>query len=380
MQKRRGLLASILGATLLAAGVACSGANGPLTTTGTQGDGAATIATATSTAISPTVATNASASTPAGTMTTADLVDYAGPAVVRVSLPQGVGSGWIIDPSGYIITNNHVVESAPQAVTVTLADGSVYGAQVVGRDARADLAVLKIDAGQDLPALSLADIDATRVGEDVVAIGYALDLSSGEGPPTVTRGIVSALDREINDAGILGAIQTDAAINHGNSGGPLLNYRGEVVGVNTSLAPDPTTGGVAQNVGFAVGADTIGAVYNEILDKGRVDRALLGIGGQGADAGFRTIRPAEAEALGLPGDTTGVLVGPAGVNIGGPADLGGMRGNDVIVRIGKYQIQDESDLAVAMIDYDPGDTVEIDVYRDGQLQTLNVTLGTPPAS
>ncbi len=377
MQIKRGLLASILGVTLLAGGVACSSSDGPLGSTN-QGDDAETTAIATS--VSPTVSTNASATTPTDTMTTADLVDYAGPAVVRVSLPQGVGSGWIIDPSGYIITNNHVVESAPQAVTVTLADGSVYDAEVVGRDPRADLAVLKINTDEDLPSLTLADIDATRVGEDVVAIGYALDLTDGEGPPTVTRGIVSALDREIDDGGILGAIQTDAAINHGNSGGPLLNYAGEVVGVNTSLAPDPTTGGVAQNVGFAVGADTIGAVYNEIREKGSVDRALLGIGGQGADAGFRTIRPAEAESLGLSADTTGVLIGPAGVNIGGPADLGGMQGNDVIARIGKYDIEDESDLAVAMIDYDPGDTVDVDVYRDGQLVTLSITLGTPTSS
>ena len=369
MELQRGILATTLGASLLILGAACSSSNGELANAATTGGEATSVAP---TSQAPT-ATHASTTV---TMTTAELVEFASESVVRVSLPSGVGSGFIIDPTGYIITNNHVVEDAPQAVTVTLADGSVYDAQVVGRDPRADLAVLKINAGEPLPALSLANIDETRVGEDVVAIGYALDLSDGDGPPTVTKGIVSALDREIEGSLILGAIQTDAAINHGNSGGPLLNYKGEVVGVNTSLAPDPNTGGVAQNVGFAVGADTIGAAYKEIVATGHVERALLGIGGvQSEEGGFRTIRPAEAEKLGLPRDTTGVLVGLAGVSPGQPADLAGMEGNDVIVRIGDYTIEDESDLAVAMIDYDPGDSVEVDVYRNGDLVTLNVTLG-----
>jgi S1-C subfamily serine protease len=377
MHIKRGVLASILGAGLLL-GAACSSSNGGLTATATPVEDQAEATATSGTSNNPT-ATNTSTSTAVTTMTTAELVEFAGPSVVRVSLPTGVGSGFIIDASGYIVTNNHVVESAPQAVQVTLADGSVYDALVVGRDPRADLAVLKIEPRAELAALALADIDATKVGEDVVAIGYALDLSNGSGPPSVTRGIVSALNREAAGSG-LGAIQTDAAINHGNSGGPLLNYKGEVLGVNTSLAPDPATGGVAQNVGFAVGADTISAVYDEILAIGRVDRALLGIGGDGEGAGFSTVRPAEAEELGLPRDTTGVLVGVAGVNPAGPAAVAGMEGNDLIVRIGDYEVEDESDLAVAMIDYDPGDVVEVDVYRDGELLTLTLNLGTPTSS
>jgi S1-C subfamily serine protease len=276
------------------------------------------------------------------------------------------------------MTNNHVVESAPFSVEVTLADGSVFPAEVLGRDPRADLALLKIDAGRELPALELAELDGVSVGEDVIAIGFALDLSAGTGPPSVTRGIVSALNRAIPSSGILGAVQTDAAINHGNSGGPLIDYEGHVVGINTSLAPDGASGGLAQNIGFAVGSDTIEAVYDEILELGFVDRALLGISAAGD--GFRAIRPAEATALGLPSETRGVFLGSQGVSANGPAAAAGMLDNDLIVRIGDYRIDDESDLAVAMVVYDPGDTVEVEVIRDGESLTLAVTLGSADAA
>lgn len=355
-----------IAASLLLLGAACS-SRGDVPTPTVEDSSPTATTPATNTA----APTNTAATTTA--FTTEELVAFAAPSVVRVSLPNGVGSGVIIDANGYIMTNNHVVESAPQAVRVTLADGSIHSATVLGRDPQADLALLKISAGRQLQALELADLDDVRVGQDVIAIGFALDLSGGDGPPSVTRGIVSALNRAIPTSRILGAVQTDAAINHGNSGGPLINYQGQVVGINTSLAPDTTTGGLAQNIGFAVGADTIRAVYLEILELGFVDRALLGI------SLFAAIRPAEAAALGLPDDLAGVLIRPDGVSANGPAAAAGMLPNDLIVRIGDYVVDDESDLAAAMVTYDPGDTVEVEVYRDGAPVTLAVTLGSADA-
>lgn len=300
--------------------------------------------------------------------TTEELVEYASESVVRVAILSGVGSGFIIDSDGYIVTNYHVVEAGLNDVTVTLADGARLPAVVVGIDPRADLAVLKIETSAELQALELADLDHVGVGQDVVAIGFALDLTGGSGPPSVTRGIVSAKNRPIQSSGILGAIQTDTAINHGNSGGPLVNYEGKVVGVNTSLAPDRTSStGLAQNIGFAVGADTIAAVYAEIRETGEVRRAFLGIGS------FAALRPSQAETLGLDRSQTGILVND--VSGGGPASVGGMLPSDVIVRVGDTDIQDESDLAVAMVVYDPGETVDVEVYRNGSRTELSVTLG-----
>lgn len=359
------LLAATALAGVLALGSACSSIESPAEDDD-PGSGATT------TAVGPTPPTASQPTTEDSTArqafdTTEDLVDYAGSAVVRVAIPTGVGSGFVIDSEGYIITNYHVVESGLNNVTVTLADGARLSAEVVGVDPRADLAVLKVNASGELPALELADLDDVGVGQDVVAIGFALDLTGGSGPPSVTRGIVSAKNRPIASSGILGAIQTDTAINHGNSGGPLVNYDGKVVGVNTSLAPDRTsTTGIAQNIGFAVGADTIGAVYDEILEKGEVLRAFLGIGN------FAAIRPAEAESLGLDRSQTGILVNE--VPSGGPASIGGMEPADVVVRVGDTEVHDESDLAVAMVVYDPGETVDVTVLRDGEETTFPVTL------
>lgn len=306
-----------------------------------------------------------------GPLTTAELVDVVQDSVVRVSIPGGVGSGFVIDPDGFIITNYHVIETGLNNVDVTLSDGAVLQAEVVGTDPQSDLAVLRVDAGRPLPPLELAELRDVMVGEDVVAIGFALDLAEGAGPPSVTRGIVSAKNRAIASRlpAILGAVQTDAAINRGNSGGPLLNYRGQVVGVNTALAPD-REGGVAQNIGFAVGADTVRAVYDEIREKGRVDRALLGI------QSFNSIRPAEARALGLPEDTRGILLRDGSVLPDGPAGSAGLLAQDVIVSVGGQQVEDESELAVAMIVYDPGETVTLAVYREGTLIDVEVTLGS----
>lgn len=370
ISKRTRSVALGLAALTVFAGAACSSRGGD-EAPGTSAQ--QTVAQVTETPSNASPQAQTSVTTNDDDLSTEELVELAQPAVVRVAVPGGVGSGFIVDSDGYIVTNNHVVESGLGAVEVTLADGSRYPAEVVGTDPRVDIAVLKIETGHELPALELADLDTVNVGEDVVAIGYALDLSDGRGDPSVTRGIISGKNRTIPTNQILGAVQTDAAINHGNSGGPLLDYQGRVVGVNTALAPDPTTNSLAQNIGLAVGSDMVTAVYEELLRAGTVQRAYLGIGG------FAAIRPAEAEALGLDRDTEGILVAAGGVAIGSPAAQGGMQDQDVIVRVGDYDIADESDLAVAMTAYDPGNTVDIDVMRGGEEVTLSVTLGEASA-
>jgi S1-C subfamily serine protease len=307
-------------------------------------------------------------------MTVPQVVRLAEPSIVRIATGTGVGSGFIVSEDGYIVTNNHVVANsagvALSQVQVTLSDGTVLTGRVVGTDPRSDLAIVKIEGGP-YRALALADLDTVEIGQDVVAIGYALDLRRGEGPSfSVTRGIVSQKNRAIEEAAILGAIQTDAAINHGNSGGPLLNLRGEVVGVNTSLVPDRTTGSVGQGIGLAVGSDTVRAVYEEIRATGSVNRGLLGV------RNFEALRPAGARSLGLPDDTRGVyLRGADSVDLNGPAATAGIRPGDVIVKIGETVIRNETDLAIALIRADAGETVPVQVFRDGQRMTFSVTLG-----
>jgi S1-C subfamily serine protease len=331
---------------------------------------------ATSTPPSTQATTSTPTPRPDSEMTVAEVVRLAEPSVVRIATGGGVGSGFIVSEDGYIVTNNHVVASSTGAavsqVQVTLSDGSVVTGRVIGTDPRSDLAILKIDGGP-YRALALADLDKVEIGQDVVAIGYALDLRRGEGPSfSVTRGIVSQKNRAIEEAAILGAIQTDAAINHGNSGGPLLSLYGEVVGVNTSLVPDRLSGsGVGQGIGLAVGSDTVKAVYEEIRANGAVDRGLLGV------RNFESLRPATARALGLPEDTRGVyLSGADSIDPGGPAAAAGLRAGDVIAKIGDTVIRNETDLAVALIRANGGETVPVDVYRNGQRLTFNVTLAS----
>lgn len=312
-------------------------------------------------------------------LSVADLVKLAEPSVVRVQTNSGVGTGWIVSETGDIITNFHVIESTSGRVStnikVTLSDGAEVTASVVGTDARGDLALLNINM-TGLKALKIGDLNQVVVGQDVVAIGYALDLKRGEGPSfSVTRGIVSAKNRGIEESStILGAIQTDAAINHGNSGGPLLNMAGEVIGVNTAIAPDPTstTGATAPGIGFAIGADTVKAVYQELKESGKIERGLFGI------ADFSALRPAQAKTLGIPTEVSGVYLQAAtSVAAGGPAAQGGLRVGDVVTKIGDYVIRNESDLSVAMIRQQPGDKVTVEYYRDGKLASTTVTLGTP---
>ncbi len=379
-----------LAALALVFGAACSSntASSGSTTTNTTGSSATTASAP------PPAAATVRAQT--GTeMTTAQLVKYAEASVVRVETTlvngTGVGTGFIADSDGNIVTNQHVIDGArargnsSTGITVTTSDGATYPAKVVGSDTKSDLAVIKIDA-KNLKPLPIGQLENVTVGQDVVAIGFALDLQGGEGPSfSVTKGIVSAKNRAISESSaVLGAIQTDAAINHGNSGGPLLDMYGNVIGVNTAIAPDNTTGGIAPGIGFAVGADTVKAVYESIKTDGKVNRGFLGIGN------FEALRPAKARELGIPDGTAGVYLPTTTQTVrtvngietqtsvvgGGPAERGGMKPGDVITKIGDTAIADESELAVALIKHHPGEKVSVEIYRGGKKMNLDITLGT----
>ncbi len=334
--------------------------------------------TAATTAAPAAAATSVQTNARPAQLTVAEVVKIADPAIVRIETGGGVGSGFIVSTDGYIVTNNHVVLTrtgkAATTVNVTLSDGSRVAGTVVGADPRADIAIVKIDGAKFQP-LKLGRLEDVEIGQDVIAIGYALDLTRGEGPSySVTRGIVSQKNRAIaENSDILGAVQTDAAINHGNSGGPLINLYGEVIGVNTSLIQDPTNpGSSASGIGFAVGVDMVKAVYEEIRANGAVNRGLLGV------ANFASLRPAKARELGLPDSTMGIIVPQSGgVAAGGPADIGGIRGGDVITKIGTSEIRNEADLAVALIRNHAGQKVDVQILRGAQKLTVQVTLGTP---
>jgi S1-C subfamily serine protease len=366
----RMVLAAGLAALALAGGAACSD-NHEANPAAPAGNAAA--------AATPTAGRSQPTSLPAGQMTVAELVQFAEPAIVRIQTSTGVGSGFVVASDGYIVTNAHVVTGTTgrvaSAITVTLSDGSQYQARVVGVDPRADIALLKIEA-TGLKALEFASLKDVAVGQDVVAMGYALDLQGGEGGAfSVTKGIISQKNRVINEgsnAAIFGSVQTDAAINHGNSGGPLLDLTGKVVGVNTALAPDPTTGEAAPGIGFAVGSDIVKAIIEQLKAQGRVNRGFLGI------QGFEALRPAVARQLGIPEKEGGVVIQT--VLAGGPVAQAGLQAKDVIVKIGDVEIDNEADLAVALIKYQAGQKVKVEFYRNGKRQSAEVTLGSPPSN
>jgi len=283
--------------------------------------------------------------------------------------PQGAGSGFIYDPAGYIITNNHVVEGAQQLkVVLPPPDNRSFDAQLVGRDPQTDLAVLKID-GTNLPTVPLGNSSQLRVGEWVVAIGNALALPGG---PTVTEGVVSATGRDEQEPGsqqgttgptLYDLIQTDAAINPGNSGGPLVNMRGEVVGINTLGSTQ------AQGINFSIAIDGAKTIAQQLRDHGAVTRGYLGIGSA-------TVTPALAASLGLSAQE-GVVIGQLDPN--GPAAQAGLQQGDVIVGLGDVPIHALQDLQNALTTkYKPGDAVAVKINRNGQAQTLQVTLGQKP--
>ncbi|MCG6944973.1 MAG: DegQ family serine endoprotease [Deltaproteobacteria bacterium] len=270
---------------------------------------------------------------------------------------QGAGSGVIISEDGYILTNNHVVEGAKE-VTVTLADKKEYGAQVVGRDPKTDLAVLKIEAKKPLPAAAMGDSEHLRVGDWVVAIGNPFGLSH-----TVTSGIVSAKGRVIGAGPYDDFIQTDASINPGNSGGPLFNMSGEVVGINTAIIP------YGQGIGFAIPVNTAKPLIPQLVTKGEVTRGYLGVS-------IQTITPDLAKALKVK-DHEGALV--ADVISGSPAEKGGIERGDIIIAYDGKAVKDSHDLPPMVAATPVDEEVTVTVLRDGKEHKLPMKVGKLPS-
>ncbi|SDY53585.1 Do family serine endopeptidase [Citreimonas salinaria] len=277
--------------------------------------------------------------------------------------PQGPmrsqGSGFIISADGYVVTNNHVVADAEQ-VQVVLDDEREYDAEVIGTDPATDIALLKIDAEEDLPTVEWGSSDDLKIGQWVVAIGNPFGLGG-----TVTAGIVSARSRDINSGPYDDFIQTDAAINSGNSGGPLFNAPGEVVGVNTAIF-SPSGGNVG--IGFAVPSAVAQRIVEDLREDGSVERGWLGVQ-------IQSIDDALAEALDL-ADTTGVLVSDA--TAGGPAAEAGLQAGDVIVSVAGEDVSDPRGLTFAVADLPVGEPVAVTYLRDGERQEAEVTLGERP--
>ena len=269
--------------------------------------------------------------------------------------PNSVGSGFIIDQSGIIVTNNHVIADS-ETIEVVLHDGRRTEAEVIGRDIRTDLAVLKIDVEGPLTALTWGDSSAARVGDWVLAIGSSLGLSG-----TVTAGIISARNRDINAGPYDDFIQTDASINRGNSGGPLFNMDGEVIGINTAIF-SPSGGSVG--VGFAIPSALAMSVVSQLAESGTVRRGWLGVR-------IQTVSDDIAEGLGLEA-AEGALV--ASVNEGDPAH-GSIEQGDVILKFDGTGIEDTRALTRAVAATEVGRTVDIEVWRQGRRLTLSVTIG-----
>lgn len=333
----------------------------------------------------------------------ADLVEKLSPAVVNIStvqtiraragrnmpdLPEGVpfgdlwdqfrdrmeedqeprearslGSGFIVDASGIVITNNHVIEDADE-ITVTTADGDDYPASVLGRDALSDMAVLKIEHenGDDFPFVKWGDSDKERIGDWVIAIGNPFGQSG-----TVTAGIISARNRSINNSNDVEFIQTDASINRGNSGGPLFNMEGEVIGVNTAIF-SPTGGNVG--IGFSIPSNDAARVMRELQQHGKVRRGWLGVGIQPMTEEF-------AESLGIEQEEGAIVTR---VEPNSPADAAGVREGDIIVTWDGKSVENSNRLSLLVKRTEIGKPVDVVVIRQGERETLQVTTGELPAA
>ncbi|MBB4287494.1 serine protease Do [Roseospira goensis] len=281
---------------------------------------------------------------------------HGGPPMPGPRRATSLGSGFIIEESGYIVTNTHVIADADE-VTVTLSDDTALKAEIVGRDPKTDIALLKVEPDRALPAVPWGDSDASRVGDWVVAIGNPFGLGG-----SVTAGIISARARNINAGPYDNFIQTDASINRGNSGGPLLNLDGQVIGINTAIF-SPSGGSVG--IGFAVPANLAKQVISDLKEYGRTRRGWLGVR-------IQTVTPEIAESLGLD-DASGALV--ASVNDGGPAKEAGLRAGDVILRFNDRDIAEMRELPRIVAETAVGASVPVKVWRNGEAQTFDVELG-----
>jgi serine protease Do len=269
---------------------------------------------------------------------------------------RALGSGFIIDAKGLVVTNQHVVEGADQ-IEVQLSDDRTFAAEIVGTDERTDVALLRLRKASKLPTVSWGDSDALRVGDRVVAIGNPFGLDH-----TVTSGIVSAKERVIGAGPYDDFIQTDASINPGNSGGPLFDLKGEVVGVNTAINPQ------GQGIGFAIPSKLARTVIDSLLKQGKVVRGWLGITFQPLDEDL-------ARAFGID-NQHGVVV--SNVTSGSPADKGGVKSGDVIVAVAGRKLENPRHLPSIVAGLKPGAVTALDIIRDGKPMTVKIEIGEMP--
>ena len=293
------------------------------------------------------------------------------PPQPRMRKSNSLGSGFVIDPSGVVVTNNHVVGEATD-IEVIFTDGSKLKAEVVGKDPKIDLAVLRVKPDKPLKAVKFGDSEKMRIGQWVMAVGNPFGLGG-----SVTAGIISARHRNIDSGSYDDYLQTDAAINRGNSGGPLFNLDGEVIGINTAIL-SPTGGSIG--IGFAIPSNLARPALDQLTQFGEVRRGWLGVQIQNVDESI-------AETLGL-GKARGALV--AGVDDRGPAKPAGIKKGDVIVKFNGDEVKESRDLPRMVAATPVGKLVEVVVIRDGKETPVNVTLGrlqdekvaalTPPQS
>jgi putative serine protease PepD len=289
-----------------------------------------------------------------GNLSVQSIYRLANKGVVELTAAQGQGSGFVYDGDGHIVTNAHVVDGA-SSVSVKFWNGKTFAARVVGTDASTDLALLKVDAPvSELFPLSLGDSSKVLVGDNVVAIGSPFGLEG-----TVTSGIVSALHREMtspNRFTIDDSIQTDAAINHGNSGGPLLDAQGKVVGVTSQI--ESNSGG-NEGVGFAIPSNTVRSIASQLISSGKAAHAFLGV----------VLRDSSAQ--------TGAAINQ--VRAGTPAARAGLRAGDVVTAAAGKRIASASELRATINARRPGDTISVTYTRGGQSHTIKVKLAARPA-
>lgn len=305
--------------------------------------------------------------------TPAQVFEKVNPAVVEIAcesvyMEDGVrqegvftGSGFVISEDGYIVTNYHIIEGA-QATAVYTADGKEYAAEVVGADEGNDFALLKIEA-QGLPCVEFGSSDALAIGDQVVAIGYPLT----SGSPTLTVGYISAKNRVITTEGrTISMLQTDAAINSGNSGGPLLNMQGQVVGITSAKSSGTSASGVSiEGVGYAIPIDDIRGLIEDLKEYGYITGAYLGVWVRDVSA--------EAQGYGLP---AGVYVEE--VMDGYCAEKAGVKAGDIIINLGGHEVKGMTDLTLALRKFKAGDEITVTVYRNGETVYLNITLDEKP--